>query len=412
MNLHDTPPGAAERGAPAGRRSRLFHWKILLVLGAVSGVAATRIHGEVVTRDPQAKPDEHPAVLVAPVERKDLVKRFDIAAEFKPFREVALHAKVTGYVQELKVDIGDRVKEGEVLATLEVPELGDDLRKARAAAERARQEAARTKASYEDAHLAFTRLTEVMKQHENLVAQQDIDEARARDATAEAAHVAAEAAIKEADANVTRIGDLVAYSRITAPFDGVITERYADPGALLGAGTSTTGGALVRVSQMNPLRLVLPLPEAVVPRVHVGDTVSVSVDALQRKITARIARASDRIDTDTRTMHVEVDVQNPDLSLAPGMYATVSLTLDARDRALSIPIESIGSRQGAEAAVLVVGSDHRIEARKVKLGLETPRRVEVLAGLDEHDYVVTGNRSAYAAGETVVPRLADGSAMP
>lgn len=398
--------------APVRRRVRLFHWKTLLALGAVSGIAAAAIHAEAGTAPPAPQAAAPQAVLVAPVERRDLVKRFDIAAEFEPFHEVALHAKVTGYVQELAVDIGDRVKTGEVLATLDVPELGEDLRKARAAAERSRQEAARAEAAYEDAHLSFTRLGAVMKEHGNLVAQQDVDAARARDATTHAAYVAAQAAIAEADANVTRIRDLLAYSRITAPFDGVVTERYADPGALLGAGTSATSGALVRVSQMDPLRLVLPLPEAVVPRVHVGDAVDVRVDALNRTLTAHIARVSDRIDTDTRTMHVEVDVPNADLSLAPGMYATVSLTLDAREHALSIPIESVGNRKRGEGDVLVVGPDHKLAERQVKLGLETPRRIEVLAGLAEHDYVVTGNRGAHAPGEAVAPQLADGGATP
>lgn len=398
--------------APPRCRAKLLHWKTLLGLATVSGIAAARIHGEV-GAPPPAPPAAAPqSVLVAPVERRDLVKRFDIAAEFAPFHEVALHAKVTGYVQQLAVDIGDRVKAGEVLATLDVPELGEDLRKARAAAERSRQEAARAEAAYEDAHLSFTRIAAVMKQHENLVAQQDVDAARARDATTHAAYVAAQSAIAEAEANVTRIRDLLAYSRITAPFDGVVTERYADPGALLGAGTSAAAGALVRVSQMDPLRLVLPLPEAVVPRVHVGDTVEVHIEALNRMLAAHIARVSDRIDTDTRTMHVEVDVPNADLSLTPGMYATVSLTLDARTRALSIPVESVGNRKRGEGEVLVVGPDHRLAEREVKLGLETPRRIEVLAGLGEHDYVVTGNRSAHAPGETVAPQLADGGATP
>ena len=187
-----------------------------------------------------------PAVAVARVEREDLFRQITIPAEFRPYAEVELHAKVSGYVKDMKVDIGDRVKPGQLLAVLEVPELTDELDHARASQRRAQ-------ADYRDAHLAYTRLVAVNKQHPNLIAQQDLDTAEAHDATAEGALAAAKA-------DVDKYQTLVAYTRITAPFDGVITKRYADPGALIQAGTAsnTQSMPLVRAVRQHAAAARLP----------------------------------------------------------------------------------------------------------------------------------------------------------
>jgi len=155
----------------------------------------------------------------ARVTREDLFNEIPIPAEFRPYLKVELHAKVSGYVEQINVDIGDQVKAGQLLAKLEVPELNDELNRAFAAAKRA-------KADYKEAHLVYTRLQAVEKEHPNLVAQQELDAAEAKDGTTEAA-------IAGAKAEVERCQTLLAYTRITAPFDGVITHRYADPGSLI-----------------------------------------------------------------------------------------------------------------------------------------------------------------------------------
>ncbi len=392
---------------PQGDRRRLLAIAGIIIAGAAAaGVMFDRAHRhggpppEAARRAPGL-----PSVLVAPVKREDLVRQIEIAAEFHPFQRVDLHAKVTGYIQVMNVDVGDRVKEGDVLAVLEVPELQDELRKARAAVERSKHEAARAEAAYEDAHLAYTRLTGVMKEHPNLVAQQDLDEARAHDETTNAAWVAAEAAIQEAEANVTRLQDTLNYSKIIAPFDGVITERLADTGALVGAGTSAGSQVLVRISQMNPLRLVLPVPESVASTIRIGDPVAVNIQSIHKTFTAHITRISDEIKTDTRTMHVEVDVPNPDLSLAPGMYATVTLTVERHKDALSIPIEAVPNRRNGSVSILVLDRDHKLEQRPITLGMETSTRAEVISGLMENDLVVVGRHGIYRPGERVSPKI-------
>jgi RND family efflux transporter MFP subunit len=336
-------------------------------------------------------PDAVPVVAVARVDRADLSREITIPAEFRPYAEVELHAKVTGYVKDLKVDIGDRVKAGQLLAVLEVPELTDELDHAVAAHQRAQ-------ADYREAHLAYTRLVAVNKDHPNLIAQQDLDTAEARDAIAQGA-------LGAAKADVDRYRTMVAYTRITAPFAGVITKRYADRGSLIQAGTASNTQAmpLVRVSDNALLRLDFPVSVDYVSGIRLDAPLSASVDSLGGRVfTGKIKRFSNKVDDSTRTMVVEMEVPNPSLELVPGMYATVTLKIEDRPHALAIPIEAVPS---GGKRVLVVNSAHRLEERPVILGLETPARYEVLRGLNEGDLVMIGNPAQLAPGQKVEPRI-------
>jgi RND family efflux transporter MFP subunit len=336
-------------------------------------------------------PDAVPVVAVARVGRADLSREITIPAEFRPYAEVELHAKVTGYVKDLKVDIGDRVKAGQLLAVLEVPELTDELDHAVAAHQRAQ-------ADYREAHLAYTRLVAVNKDHPNLIAQQDLDAAEARDAIAQGA-------LGAAKADVDRYRTMVAYTRITAPFAGVITKRYADRGSLIQAGTASNTQAmpLVRVSDNALLRLDFPVSVDYVSGIRLDAPLSASVDSLGGRVfTGKIKRFSNKVDDSTRTMVVEMEVPNPSLELVPGMYATVTLKIEDRPHALAIPIEAVPS---GGKRVLVVNSAHRLEERAVILGLETPARYEVLRGLNEGDLVMIGNPAQLAPGQKVEPRI-------
>jgi RND family efflux transporter MFP subunit len=323
---------------------------------------------------------------------EDLCNEVTIPAEFRPYAEVALHAKVSGYVQQMCVDIGDQVKTGQLLARLEVPELKDELDRAQAALKRA-------EADYQDAHQVYTRLLAVDKQRPNLVAQQELDTAAAKDHTTEAAIAAAKA---EVEKNQT----LLDYTRITAPFDGVITHRYADPGALIQAGTASQTQAmpLVRISDNYHLRLDFPVSVAYVKDIHPGDSVEIRVESLGGKsFTGTISRFTHRINEETRTMTTEVEVPNPDLELMPGMYAKVVLKVQKRPGALAIPTEAVSSDQ--KTTVYVIDSQQQIEERPVTLGLETPTRYEVKTGLHKGDLVMIGNRSEVRPGEKVEAKV-------
>jgi RND family efflux transporter MFP subunit len=360
-----------------------------------------------------------PIVAVARAAPADLAKTVVLTAEFRPFQEIEVHAKVAGYVKQIMVDVGDRVTAGQTLAVLEVPEMGNDVSRAEASSRRseaevqhAKDEQAQAEANYEAVHLTYQRLADVNKQRPNLVAQQEIDDARAKDLAAEAGVSAAKSALAAAQQQVQvsqveqeRTNTMLAYSKITAPFAGVISKRYADTGAMIQAGTASQSQAmpLVRLSQIDLLRLVLPVPESIVAKIHLGEAVEVRVPSLNRTFPGIVARFSDTVSTATRTMETEVDVPNPSLTLVPGMYAEANLTLDRRQKALAIPLMAV-STQGDKSSVFVVTAENKVEERQVKLGIQTANRTEVIAGLRDGDLVVVGSRSQIQPGSQVTPK--------
>jgi RND family efflux transporter MFP subunit len=301
--------------------------------------------------------------------------------------------------------------------------MGDDLRRASANVDRAeadvaraRDELQRAQSAHDIAHLSFERLSGVAKQKPGLIAQQEIDDAHSKDLVAEAQISAAKSALAAATqqvhvngADVQKVKTLIDYTRVTAPFAGVITKRFADLGSMIQAGTASQTQAMpvVRLSQNNLLRLILPVPESAVPTVHVGQHVEVRVPTLNRSFPGRVARFADKISLSTRTMDTEVDVPNPNLVLVPGMYAEVTLTLNRRDAALAIPITAVdlsNTSGGNQGTVMVVTPNDRVEVRKIQVGLETPNHVEVLSGLNEGDRVVIGSRASLQSGEQVNPK--------
>lgn len=394
---------AREPGTRRGRRLLVVVILAIALIGAVAVVYVRHGNGKPVSE--AAGPRAIPLVSVTPSRREDLADQLKLSAEFLPFQEISVYARVAGYVRQMKVDVGDRVRMGDVIAVLEIPELDNDLQRATAATERAIQEVVRAKAAYDEAHLSFERLSEVLKQQPNLIAQQEIDQAKARDDTLRASWIAAQSAEREARANQEKYKTMVAYSRITAPFAGVVTKRYADTGSLVGAGTGSGSQALVRLSQVDPLRLILPVPESAVSKVKIGTPVEIAIQSSKQVLSAIVTRTSGRISTETRTMHVEVDVPNPALTLAPGMYATATLELEIRKQAISIPVGSLQEKNDAGATVFILGTGHKIEERKIKTGMETPTRIEVVSGLAEGEMVVLGGRGRYQPGQSAAPKL-------
>jgi RND family efflux transporter MFP subunit len=369
----------------------------------------------------QAKDDSAP--LLAPIAKAaltDLSRQVVLTAEFRPYQEVDVHAKVAGYVKKIYVDVGDRVTQGQLLAVLEIPEMADDSARAQAATElssanvaRAKDELERAESAHAAAHLTYARLAEVIKTRPNLVAQQEIDNAQAADRVAEAqvsaaksARAAAENQVRVSQADQRKVETLNDYARITAPFAGVITNRYADTGAMIQAGTAsqTQTMPVVKLSQNDLLRLVLPVPESVVPGIRLGNSVQVRVPTLNRSFTGRVARFSGKVSMATRTMETEVDVPNPQLVLMPGMYAEAVLTLEKKGEALAVPVEAIAG-QGVNATALVVTPQGEIQERHVTTGMETPNRIEIISGLQAGDLVVLGSRSQFRPGQKVQPKL-------
>lgn len=361
-----------------------------------------------------------PTVAVVSVARHDLSNTLEIASEFEPYQEIEVYAKVSGYIQKLYVDWGTHVKEGQPMADLEIPELQQQLQEDEATVrrnekdlDRAREELNRADSTYKVAHLTYSRLADVQKSQPGLVAQEDIDVAEGKDVEANAgvsaakdALAAAEQGLVAAKATLEKDKALYAYSHITAPFDGVVTRLNAYKGALLPGGTSSNIGtqALCQLSQNNLLRLVIPVPERAVPDLHLGEMIDVKVSTTGKTLRGKVTRVSDQIDLQTRTMHTEVEVPNPNYELVPGMYAAAEIPLQTAQQALTLPTQAVQPSGENKGTVLLVNADNQIERREVTLGVQTAARVEILSGLKENDRVVFGSQGQYQPGELVAPK--------
>src|SRR5579863_900045 len=368
-----------------------------------------------------------PVAAVVKVSRGNIADNLEIASEFLPFQEVDVYAKVSGYIQKLYVDYGTHVKQGQILAVLEIPELQQQLQQDQASVRRsdqeltrAREDLNRSQSAYTVANLTYTRLAEVQKSRPELVSQEEIDVAKGKNLEADAdvsaqkaALAAAEEALLAAKAALGKDQALFDYARMTAPFDGVITQIYAFTGALLPAGTSSNKGdsALCRLSQNSLLRLVIPVPERAVADIRTGETVEVNVSALNKTFAGKIIRYSDQIDPATRTMHTEVDVSNPLYELVPGMYASVKIPLHSVANVLMVPVQSVLTAGAGKGTVLVVDKNNRIEKRAVTLGMQSAANDEIVSGLQENETVIFGSQGQYQAGQIVSPKIVEPSTI-
>jgi len=358
-----------------------------------------------------------PVAPVTAVQRTHLENTFQVAGEFVPFQEVELHAKVAGYIRHIGVDIGDRVKAGQVLATLDVPELmaqvqGADagVRQSQEQISRAKSDVLRAQANYDATHSQAERLQQAAKARPGLIAQQEIDDALAKDRAAAAQVDASKAALSAtqqqlgvSQAQHQQYSSLADYSRIVAPFSGVVTWRYADTGTLIQAGTSNAGSApVVKLAEVDILRLRLPVPESIAPYVRVGDPATVRVEAIGKTFEGKVTRSAGALDPGTRSMQVEIDVPNKDGQLTPGMYAQVTLNVAHSGESLTAPVQAVD--QTGTPFVLVVDSGNKVEKRNVRLGVATANRVELLSGVKEGDRIVAVNLSTYQPGELVTPK--------
>jgi RND family efflux transporter MFP subunit len=372
--------------------------------------------------DPPAS-EQAITVGVTKAEQRPLQRELTVSSELVPFQEIEVYAKESGYVSQLLVDYGSHVKRGQLMAVLEIPELQALLQQDRAALKsmqdqvaNAQNQLTRLEAQHKVLHLEFERLNGVAQSKPGLVAQQEVDDVEGRDLAAEAQVQAAQSNMEAAKSNVAESEAklahdeaIYAYSRITAPFDGVVTERDANLGTLVQAGTNSSTNVLplVKLSEENLYRLVIPVPETYVAYIRIGDEVSVRVSALNKNFPGKVARFASEVHDATRTMHTEVNVPNPTGELIPGVYAEATLTLNSKGNALTIPVQAI-DREGDHTAVFLVDSSNRIQICPIALGIEdnSENYAEVLSGLNEGEEIVVGDRSGLKAGEVVRPQLA------
>lgn len=345
-------------------------------------------------------------VAAVAVTKGDIWREVAFDAELRPYQEVELHARATGYLDKILVDAGDTVKDGQLIAALDVPELKFDLQNAQATQRRAAAEVQRVKATYDEAHLELTRLQAADKAQPNLIAGQDMDSARLKDASAKASLDVATEESNVTASGVKKFQTMLDYTQIQAPFGGVITRRYSDVGSLIQAGTSSGSQPLVRLSQIDKLRVAFPISVSYVAAVKEGDEAEVRIPALGQSFKGKISRISQKVETATRTMEAQVDLPNPGGKLIAGVYATVVLKLDRKSTALVLPVEAV-AREKTGSTVFLITADKKLESRAVTVGTESPTRLEIVSGLVEGDLVMVGSRAQFSAGQNVEPKVVE-----
>ena len=398
---------------------RTFVLSGFIVLGAVSSVSCGPKAQPAQT--PQNAAAGAPTVSVAPVEVQRLQTNLTVSSELVPFQEIDVYARESGYIKRLLVDYGTHVREGQLMAVLEIPELQAQLEEDQGEIKAANDQVMRSEndlhgieAQANVAHLIYERLRSVAETKPGLVAQQEVDDAQGKDLSAKAQLEAAKSNLENAQSQLSVMQAklkhdqaLFEYSRITAPFAGIVTQRYANLGALMQAGTTSAQAMpLVRLSQEDLFRLSIPIPESEVRYIRVGDLVQVRVPSLAKSFDGHVARMSVQVAENTRTMYTEVDVQNRNQELMPGLYAEAVVSLERKSGALAVPLQAV-DRQGARTMVDVLNSQNKIDAREISLGIETSDYAEVLNGLRQGDRVVVSDRSSLKSGEQVSSKPAE-----
>ncbi len=344
--------------------------------------------------DPSGDPPD-PTVSVIHPQRGEMVRTIELPGDVVGFYEAALHAKVTGYLQSISVDKGDWVKAGQVLAQIQVPELRSNL--------------ARAQANLDIARITYERLKHVQQNDPRLVSQEDVDMAYAK--------------YQETQAATRTLQTMVEYTRIVAPFDGVITGRFADPGALIRAGGGDFGidetsglispgategagghrgggGPILTLAGIEKLRVYVYVPETSYPLIHRGTPAILRFNEFPNRVfKGSVARYATSLDLATRTMLTEVDIDNPAHVLYPRSYAHVTLDLIRHSDAMSVPAAAIQGN-GKSARVLVVKRG-RIAAVPISTGIDDGSQVEVTSGLEDESLVVGTYSNALSPGERV-----------
>jgi RND family efflux transporter MFP subunit len=303
------------------------------------------------------------------------------------FIEAPIYARTNGYLKKWYFDIGARVKQGQLLATIETPELDQQLDQSRAELER-------IQANANLAGVTSDRWQALLAKH--AVSQQEADQNKSN-------YIAAQAAVDASKANVRRLEQLQSYEKVIAPFDGVITARNVDIGDLIDAGTSNPK-ELFHLSSPDRLRVYVAVPEIYSDKIHDGDTATLTQDSNPNQvITGRIVRNSNAINTTTRTLNVEVDVDNAKGQLLPGAYVFVHFALPPGTHVVTVPSNALLFR--AEGLRVAVVHGKKVELRPITIGHDYGSTVEVTSGVDIHDQIILDPADSLASGATVHPNL-------
>lgn len=320
----------------------------------------------------------------------------DLPGVVKPLEETKLFPRTTGYVRRWLVDIGDRVKEGQVLAEIDTPDVDAQLAQARAQLVQAQASLKQMVAQRDFSSSNIVRYQSLEAQ--KLVAKQQVEQSQAQAETDQANVAAAEANITAQQANVRRLEDLASFAKVTAPYAGTITQRGVDVGQLVAPNDTTP---MFTIDATDPVRVFVDVPQTVAPSVQVGNPATVTVREFPgRTFTGKVARAAGALDPDLHTMSTEIDVPNPDGALLPGMYVQAALTLPVPHRVLEIPSTALYSDADG-LRVAVVGAQNRVHFAKVTIERDTGATLWIATGLTGDERIV----------KIAVPSLVEGDAV-
>jgi len=325
-------------------------------------------------------------VVVVRPQRGEMIRSITLPGDLVGLYQSTLYAKVTGYLKSISVDKGDWVKAGQVLAVIEVPELEQRL--------------ARARADMEVQHLTYQRLDQVWKSDPRLVARQDVDIAQGK--------------YLEAKAQTDELEAMASYTKIVAPFDGVVTGRFADPGALIKAGGEQTtaspdqgsahpsGGTspVLSLALIDTMRIYIYVPQDSVTSIKRGMPAKLTLQDLPgRSFDGVVTRYANSLDLGTRTMLTEIDLKNPGHQLYPGMYANVTLELERHADALSLPESAIGDAQ--DERYVMIAQDGKLRKQDVTVGINNGKSAEIASGLSGGEDVVANPDPSITADEVV-----------
>ena len=318
-------------------------------------------------------------VQTAQPKRGPIARKITLPAEVAPYQQATLYAKVAGYLKSISVDKGDVVKQGDLLAEIEVPELLAD--KAKFAAE------------VQVAEIDYKRVQNAQKKAPDLVVPQTVDDAKAK--------------FDVARANQEGNDTLLSFTKITAPFSGVITKRLVDPGAFIPAATSGSAAqtaALLTVMDFDTVRVQVAIPEPEVPFIKEGLPVTVTLAELKgKKFDASVTRYSHALDDSTKTMLAEIEIANEKHELRPGMYATAVIAVEKKDNALLIPAEALVVEKVRNSVFTIV--DKKAKKVPVKVGFTDGGSVEILEGLLPDKAVITVGKQNLNDGQPVIVKV-------
>jgi RND family efflux transporter MFP subunit len=396
------------------------------VLVVVAGVGAAGIVADwhlAASPSPvnSTKADSPPRVDVVHPRRVTVAQRLQTNATLEAFEQTDLFAKVSGYLSDVRVDIGDHVKAGQVLAVIDVPEMKQELAEAKAQLESKHSllESARRQLDHNKADMALQNALakdrEQLGEGRGFISDRTLDQVHANAEIAKADLGVAEAnrdlaanQVDVAAATVEKIKALLAYTQIVAPFDGVVARRQVNRGDLVQAATVTrttpSAGSLFTLQRIDTIRVFCDVPENEVPQLHVGDPAIVRPSGFDGKpFTGQVTRFSLRLDPETRNMRTEIDLPNPKEELYPGTYAEVVLEMNRRPDALTVPAAAVGSDGDGNFVYTI--TDNRIKRLAVKTGLTDNGSIEVTAGLSEETPVVASTKGAPPLRTAVQPQM-------